>query len=221
MQRVHQESLHKMSELPFIAGTMLRSGAVKWKAEENLLSRVPKDRGVKTNIWHERKQLVERMTGKSFFEMLYAPLLRQQQELVERSRRYAQNGTVVKVLVVSLAGSPSIAAKSEYAQDFMRSGGCSVEALACERAEDVSIVVEKHKADAVVLCSDWKKNWKEVLDVSQMLKEKQKDLSLFMAEMPIDLMMDSCQNAGIQDFIYEGANCYRILRELQKKKGMD
>lgn len=42
-----------------------------------------------------------------------------------------------------------------------------------------------------------------------------------MAEMPVDLMMDSCQNAGIQDFIYEGANCYRILRELQKKKGMD
>lgn len=221
MQKVYQESLRKKSTRGLIAESLLNSRLDRANPSESVFSTSLRDADKAVDIWQQRKQLVERMTGKSFFEMLYAPLLREQKELVERTRCYRQNGCVVKVLVIALSASASTAVKRQYAQDFMGYGGFSVETVTSTDRTAIFQAVKEHKADGVVLCGDWQEQWQELLEISRSLKEQQREISLFIAEVPRSLMMDSCLHAGIEDFIYEGANCYRILRELQKKKGME
>ena len=74
--------------------------------------------------------------------------------------------------------------------------------------------------DCAVICSTDATYPEDVPGMAPLLKAANPTMKLFLAGAPAKGMEETYRNAGVDDFISVAANCFDILKDLQKRKGM-
>ena len=74
--------------------------------------------------------------------------------------------------------------------------------------------------DCAVICSTDATYPEDVPAIAPLLKKANPNMKLFLAGAPAKDMKQTYLDAGVDDFISVSANCFEILKDLQKRKGM-
>ena len=116
---------------------------------------------------------------------------------------------------------PQHKARADFTRGFLEVG--AFEVLANDGFKTVADAVAAAKdsnADAVVICSTDATYPEIVPELAPKLHEVLPKATVYLAGAAPKELLDTYNNAGIDDYISVRANCYKILQFLQQKKGM-
>lgn len=146
----------------------------------------------------------------------------QYEQLRKRSEDYEKKtGQSVRIFLANMGPIPQHKARADFTTGFMEvahfevmknNGFATIE-------EAVQAAVES-KADVTVICSTDDTYPELVPPLAGLLKAKCPDMLLLLAGMPAAEHKDAYVEAGVDDFIHVRSNCYEMLCNIQKKKGV-
>ena len=131
------------------------------------------------------------------------------------------NGDNVKVFLANMGPIPQHKARADFSTSFLQVGEFNVELNNGFKTTDEAAAAAKESgADVAVICSTDKTYPEIVPELAPKLRAALPKATIYLAGAPAAGMEETYKNAGVDDFISVKANCYQILRFLQKKKGM-
>ena len=133
----------------------------------------------------------------------------------------AHNGDNVKVFLANMGPIPQHKARADFSTSFLQVGEFDVELNNGFKTTDEAAAAAKESgADVAVICSTDKTYPEIVPDLAPKLRAALPNATIYLAGAAPKDLEPVYREAGVDDFISVKANCYEILRFLQKKKGM-
>lgn len=109
--------------------------------------------------------------------------------------------------------------RADFSRGFFEAGGFEVEYPNGFNTTDEAIEAAiSSKADAVVICSTDETYPDLVPPITKELKSKIKDITVILAGYPKD-QIETHKKSGVDEFIFMGADVYKLLSGLLKKIG--
>ncbi len=131
------------------------------------------------------------------------------------------DGDNVKVFLANMGPIPQHKARADFSTTFLQVGEFNVELNNGFKTTDEAAAAAKESgADVAVICSTDKTYPEIVPDLAPKLKKALPNATIYLAGAAPKDLEPKYKEAGVDDFISVKANCYQILRFLQKKKGM-
>ena len=132
-----------------------------------------------------------------------------------------KHGDNVKIFLANMGPIPQHKARADFTTGFLQVGAFEVLGNnGFETVEDAAAAAKESGADAVVICSTDAAYPEIVPALAPKLHEVLPKATVFLAGAAPKDLLDTYNNAGIDEYISVRANCYKILQLLQKKKGM-
>lgn len=144
------------------------------------------------------------------------------ENLRQTTEKYvAKTGNNVRIFSANMGPIPQHKGRADFSRGFFEVGAFEVIGNdGFQTVEEVAEAAVKAKPDVVVICSTDKTYPELVPPLAKMLKEKINGVKIFLAgQAPAD-MREIYIEAGVDDFVFKGADCYKILSDLQARKGM-
>ena len=131
------------------------------------------------------------------------------------------DGDNVKVFLANMGPIPQHKARADFSTSFLQVGEFNVEGNNGFKTTDEAAAAAKESgADVAVICSTDKTYPEIVPDLAPKLRAALPNATIYLAGAAPKDLEPVYREAGVDDFISVKANCYEILRFLQKKKGM-
>lgn len=145
------------------------------------------------------------------------------EELRMTTEKYKEehDGDNVKVFLANMGPIPQHKARADFSTGFLQVGAFDVMLNdGFPDTDEAAKAAGESGADAVVICSTDKTYPDIVPELAPKLRAALPEATIFLAGAAPKDLEEIYLKAGVQDFISVKANCYQILRALQKKKGM-
>ncbi|MDR1701498.1 MAG: acyl-CoA mutase large subunit family protein [Sporomusaceae bacterium] len=152
--------------------------------------------------------------------------LRRNAEIFENLRQATENyvaktGDNVRVFSANLGPIPQHKARADFSRGFFEVGAFQVIGNdGFKTVEEAAEAAAKENPDVVVICSTDKTYPELVPPLAKLLKEKIAGVKIFLAGQAPPELRPIYTEAGVDDFIFMGADCYKVLAELQARKGI-
>ena len=142
--------------------------------------------------------------------------------LRQRTEDYkAAKNDNVKIFLANMGPIPQHKARADFTTGFLQVGAFEVLGNdGFKTVEEAAEAARESGADAVVICSTDATYPEIVPALAPKLHEVLPDARVFLAGAAPKDLLETYNNAGIDEYISVKANCYEILESLQKKKGM-
>ena len=134
----------------------------------------------------------------------------------------AETGDNVKIFLANMGPIPQHKARADFSTGFLQVGAFKVlRNNGFATVDEAAAAAKESGADAVVICST-DATYPEIIPaLAPKLHEALPNATVFLAgAAPADLK-PTYDAAGIDEYIHVKANCYKILKALQQKKGMN
>nr|VFK52179.1 MAG: methylmalonyl-CoA mutase [Candidatus Kentron sp. TUN]VFK52689.1 MAG: methylmalonyl-CoA mutase [Candidatus Kentron sp. TUN]VFK53249.1 MAG: methylmalonyl-CoA mutase [Candidatus Kentron sp. TUN] len=133
------------------------------------------------------------------------------------AKAYAdKNGAPPKVFSANMGPIPQHKARADFSRGFLEVGGFDVIGNnGFETVEEAAKAAKDSGAPVVVICSTDKTYPDLVPPLTKLLKDGNPKTMVLLAGFPKD-HVDSFREAGVDDFIFMGANCLGLIQKLQK-----
>ena len=147
----------------------------------------------------------------------------------------AKTGKNVEVFLANMGPIPQHKARADFSTSFLQVGEFNVhlnngfqddEGKPGSRWEKAAAALKAGideagtPYDCAVICSTDATYPEDVPAIAPLLKAANPTMKLFLAGAPAKDMKQTYLDAGVDDFISVSANCFDILKDLQKRKGM-
>ena len=133
----------------------------------------------------------------------------------------AEHGENVKIFLANMGPIPQHKARADFSTGFLQVGAFEVLGNnGFKTVEEAAEAAKASGADAVVICSTDATYPEIVPALAPKLHEVLPKATVFLAGAAPQDMLETYNQAGIDEYIHVRANCYQILQLLQKKKGM-
>ncbi|MCP5420647.1 MAG: acyl-CoA mutase large subunit family protein [Gammaproteobacteria bacterium] len=201
----HQSTLAKLSQ----GGDNIVEAAIQAASGGATLGDIAVVLGVGENV-AVRIAPIARQRGAEPFEAL-----RQAAESFQ-----ASHGERPKVFLANMGPLRQHKARADFARGFLEVGGFAVlgDGAFATPAEAAQAAIASGAAVTVICSTD--DTYPELAPpLVQAIKQARPDMSVLIAGRPAD-QVDALRQAGVEDFIYLGGNCYDLLLTLQKKIGV-
>jgi len=142
--------------------------------------------------------------------------------LRKRTEDYkAEKNDNVKIFLANMGPIPQHKARADFTTGFLQVGAFEVLGNdGFKTVEEAAEAAGKSGADAVVICSTDATYPEIVPALAPKLHEVLPNARVFLAGAAPKDLLETYNNAGIDEYISVKANCYEVLERLQKKKGM-
>ncbi len=130
-----------------------------------------------------------------------------------------KTGSLPKVFLANFGSIKEYKARADFARGFFEVGGFEI--IYPDGFNDINPAIKnavKLKPDAIVICSTDNNYIELIPEFTKMFKKKKSDIPLILAGYPKDKVEDY-KKYGIDEFIFIGADAYKILSSLLKKIG--
>lgn len=141
---------------------------------------------------------------------------------VERYKERTGSSTGPKLFLAGMGPVSQYKARADFSQSFFEVGGFHVIAPQGPGFESPQAAVDaalKSQAPVIVICSSDDTYPELVPPITRALKEKNKDITVVLAGYPKDQVEDH-KAAGVDEFIYLGADAYQILSGILDRPGV-
>ena len=144
------------------------------------------------------------------------------EQLRRRTEDYkAEKNDNVKIFLANMGPIPQHKARADFTTGFLQVGAFEVLGNdGFKTVEEAAEAAGKSGADAVVICSTDATYPEIVPTLAPKLHEVLPNARVFLAGAAPKDLLETYNNAGIDEYISVKANCYETLERLQKKKGM-
>ena len=133
----------------------------------------------------------------------------------------AEHNDNVKIFLANMGPIPQHKARADFTTGFLQVGAFEVLGNnGFQTVEEAAQAAKESGADAVVICSTDATYPEIVPALAPKLHEALPQATVFLAGAAPQDMLETYNQAGIDEYIHVRANCYQILQLLQKKKGM-
>ena len=133
----------------------------------------------------------------------------------------AEKNDNVKIFLANMGPIPQHKARADFTTGFLQVGAFEVLGNdGFKTVEEAAEAAGKSGADAVVICSTDATYPEIVPALAPKLHEVLPNARVFLAGAAPKDLLETYNNAGIDEYISVKANCYETLERLQKKKGM-
>ena len=133
----------------------------------------------------------------------------------------AEKNDNVKIFLANMGPIPQHKARADFTTGFLQVGAFEVLGNdGFKTVEEAAEAAGKSGADAVVICSTDATYPEIVPALAPKLHEVLPNARVFLAGAAPKDLLETYNNAGIDEYISVKANCYEVLERLQKKKGM-
>ena len=133
----------------------------------------------------------------------------------------AEKNDNVKIFLANMGPIPQHKARADFTTGFLQVGAFDVLGNdGFKTVEEAAEAAGKSGADAVVICSTDATYPEIVPALAPKLHEVLPNARVFLAGAAPKDLLETYNNAGIDEYISVKANCYEVLERLQKKKGM-
>lgn len=139
--------------------------------------------------------------------------------LAERHKQ--QHGSYPQAFIAKLGTVSQYKARADFATGFVEAGG--FQGIQGPGFTEVEAAVEAALAAApslVVICSHDELYPQMAPALAKLIKQKNPQLTIWLAGRPAPELAAEYKAAGIDDFIYMGANCADMLAQLAQQKGI-
>ena len=142
--------------------------------------------------------------------------------LRQRTEDYkAAKNDNVKIFLANMGPIPQHKARADFTTGFLQVGAFEVLGNdGFKTVEEAAEAARASGADAVVICSTDATYPEIVPALAPKLHEVLPNARVFLAGAAPKDLLETYNNAGIDEYISVKANCYEVLERLQKKKGM-
>ena len=142
--------------------------------------------------------------------------------LRQRTEEYkAEKNDNVKIFLANMGPIPQHKARADFTTGFLQVGAFEVLGNdGFKTVEEAADAARASGADAVVICSTDATYPEIVPALAPKLHEVLPNARVFLAGAAPKDLLETYNNAGIDEYISVKANCYETLERLQKKKGM-
>lgn len=141
--------------------------------------------------------------------------------LTTEAYKKAHNDDNVKVFLANMGPIPQHKARADFSTSFLQVGEFDVELNnGFQTTDEAAAAAKESGADVAVICSTDKTYPEIVPDLAPKLRAALPNATIYLAGAAPKDLEPVYREAGVDDFISVKANCYEILRFLQKKKGM-
>ena len=144
------------------------------------------------------------------------------EQLRRRTEDYkAEKNDNVKIFLANMGPIPQHKARADFTTGFLQVGAFEVLGNdGFKTVEEAADAARASGADAVVICSTDATYPEIVPALAPKLHEVLPKARVFLAGAAPKDLLETYNNAGIDEYISVRANCYEILESLQKQKGM-
>lgn len=133
----------------------------------------------------------------------------------------AKTGDTVKVFLANMGKIPQHKPRADFTTGFMEVAAFEVlRNDGFPTVEEAAQAAVNANADVTVICSTDDTYPELVPPLARLLKAQCPNMKVVLAGAPASEYKDAFCEAGVDYFIHVKANCYQILTELQKAKGM-
>ncbi|GAB7140066.1 methylmalonyl-CoA mutase family protein [Deferribacterales bacterium RsTz2092] len=139
-----------------------------------------------------------------------------------REKTAANKSKNVKVFLGNFGPIPQHKGRADFSRSFFEVGAFEVVSNdGFDAADKLADEAGKAKPDVVVICSSDKLYPENVPAIAKAVKAKASGAKVFLAGKPADATLEKAyKDAGVDDFIYMGVDCLKVLTDLQKAKGI-
>ncbi|MBI9077290.1 MAG: acyl-CoA mutase large subunit family protein [Desulfatibacillum sp.] len=136
-------------------------------------------------------------------------------------RHVAKTGGRVKIFLANMGPIPQHKGRADFAQGFFIPGGFEiVDNTGFQTPEDCARAFADSGAEIAIICSTDKAYPEIVPPLAKLLKEKVSGATVLLAGKPAKDLEQSYRDAGMDDYIFLGADCHALLLTLQKRSGL-
>ncbi|MBT8419420.1 MAG: methylmalonyl-CoA mutase, partial [Gammaproteobacteria bacterium] len=137
--------------------------------------------------------------------------------LREATKAYTEkNGTPPKVFSANMGPIPQHKGRADFSRGFLEVGGFDVIGNdGFKTVEDAAKATKDSGAAVVVICSTDKTYPDLVPPLAKLLKDNDPKTTVLLAGYPKE-HVEAFKAAGVDDFIFMGANCLGLMQKLQK-----
>jgi len=133
----------------------------------------------------------------------------------------AEHNDNVKIFLANMGPIPQHKARADFTTGFLQVGAFEVLGNnGFPTVEEAAQAAKESGADAVVICSTDATYPEIVPQLAPKLHEVLPEATVFLAGAAPKDLLETYNEAGIDEYISVKANCYKILQLLQQKKGM-
>ncbi|MGE5702175.1 MAG: methylmalonyl-CoA mutase family protein [Clostridia bacterium] len=139
------------------------------------------------------------------------------------ARYKEQHGAAPQVFLAKIGPVAQHKARADFASGFVEAGGFAVapsQAFAEHEVEAAVQAAAASEACLTVICSSDEAYGSIVPQLAAKLKQVKPEMTIWNAGKPLVEAEEAFRQAGVDDFIYMGANCYDMLMQLQQQKGV-
>jgi methylmalonyl-CoA mutase len=146
-------------------------------------------------------------------------------ERFEGLRQWAEdmkqkNEDKLKIFLFNMGPLSQHKARADFATGFFEVGGFELlKNNGFDRVESVVAAAVQSPAEVSVICSTDETYPELVPAIAAQVKAEKGDMKVFVAGRPPKELEEIYRQAGVDGFIYLGANCYGILKALQEEIG--
>lgn len=133
----------------------------------------------------------------------------------------AETGDNVKIFLANMGPIPQHKARADFTTGFLQVGAFQVLGNnGFPTVDEAAAAAKESGADAVVICSTDATYPEIVPALAPKLHEAMPNAIVYLAGTAPAEMVEPYKAAGIDDYINVRANCYKVIQNLQQKKGM-
>ena len=133
----------------------------------------------------------------------------------------AHDGDNVKIFLANMGPIPQHKARADFTTGFLQVGGFDVLGNnGFATVDEAAAAAKESGADAVVICSTDATYPEIVPALAPKLHEVLPKATVYLAGTAPAELVETYKAAGIDDYINVRANCYKVLTDLQTKKGV-
>ena len=131
-----------------------------------------------------------------------------------------RTGSLPTVFLANMGPIPQHKARADFTTGFFEVGGFAVlKNDGFPTVEEAALAAVDSKALIVVICSTDDTYPELVGPLTKLIKEDRPDTTVILAGYPADYV-DAFREAGVDDFVHIRANCYELLLNLMKQRGV-
>ncbi len=140
------------------------------------------------------------------------------EDLRDRTEEMAQRGKRPKVFSINLGPIPQHKARADFSRGFFEVGAFKVIGNNGFETNELAIEAALNSgAEVGIICSTDATYPESVPVIAKGIKEKNPNMLLMLAGRPPKDLEPVYREAGVDNFIYMGANCYDLLKSIQEE----
>lgn len=144
------------------------------------------------------------------------------EELRKATEDYKEKtGESIKVFLTNMGEIPQHKARADFSTGFFEVG--ALEVLKNDghaSVEEAAQATLASGAPVAVICSTDATYPEIVPPLAKLIKAGNPDIKLFLAGNPNPELKEEYEKAGVDDYVHVRANCYKIIRSIQKERGV-